>query len=69
MAISPFEHLHKRNARLVKFLDRCHNISSMIMRICIHLEEYCHDNFLVVENVTFETTSSPDGRYIHIRIK
>ena len=69
MASNVYEFVGTRNARLVRFLDKHDNVSGVLMKVVTHLEGMTRELGGDLGKAIFDTTASPDGRIILIKIR
>lgn len=69
MAVNVYEFIGTRNARLAKFCDQHENVSAVLMKVVTHLDQMNREFGGTLKDRIIETTASPDGRLVLIKIK
>lgn len=70
MATSAFEYfLGRENARIVRFLERNHSVSSFMQALVAHLTEFAEKNHLRPEDLELELPYIAHDEFIRARVR
>jgi len=69
MADNVYDFIGTKNARLAKFCDNNPNISLVMMKLVVHLENIARERGRVLDQETYDCFGSPDGKMFVIKIR
>jgi len=69
MPSNVYEFIGTKNARLAKFLDDHPNVSEVMMKLVIHLENMARERGRMTKDDEYSVHASPNGKLFVVKIR